>query len=241
VDVTRKGLKRDKFALEVQHGLEYVSGHRRMMIRYGSIGAAVVVLALGFYFYQRHQSTLRQQAVETAMRIENATIGPAQTEYAIAYPTDGERNTAARKAWSDVASRFGGSNEGVVAEYFLGAHAADDGKVQEAQKRFQAVIDSGKTEYVALAKLAMGAVLAGGVALAAAEPAAAGVSVGIGIGIPGGYYGGHPGRWCYWHPGYCRGYGGVYAPGVYWAGHGYWYGNRWWGHRYWYGRGWRYR
>jgi lipopolysaccharide biosynthesis regulator YciM len=155
VDVTRKGLKRDKFALEVQHGLEYVSGHRKMMVRYGSIGAAVIVLALGFYFYQRHQSTLRQQAVETAMRIENATIGPAQTEYAIAYPTDAERNTAARKAWSDVASRFGGSNEGVVAEYFLGAHAADDGKVQEAQKRFQAVIDSGKTEYVALAKLAM--------------------------------------------------------------------------------------
>jgi lipopolysaccharide biosynthesis regulator YciM len=155
VDVTRKGLKRDKFALEVQHGLEYVSGHRKMMIRYGSIGAAVVVLALGFYFYQRHQSTLRQQAVETAMRIENATIGPAQTEYAIAYPTDAERNTAARKAWSDVASRFSGSNEGMVAEYFLGAHAADDGKVQEAQKHFQAVIDSGKTEYVALAKLAM--------------------------------------------------------------------------------------
>jgi lipopolysaccharide biosynthesis regulator YciM len=155
VDVTRKGLKRDKFALEVQHGLEYVSGHRKMMIRYGAIGAAVVVLALGFYFYQRHQSTLRQQAVETAMRIENATIGPAQTEYAIAYPTDAERNTAARKAWSDVASRFSGSNEGMVAEYFLGAHAADDGKVQEAQKHFQTVIDSGKTEYVALAKLAM--------------------------------------------------------------------------------------
>jgi hypothetical protein len=92
-----------------------------------------------------------------------------------------------------------------------------------------------------LAKLAIGAVLAGGVAVAAAEPAAAGISVGIGIGVPGGYYGGRPGRWCYWHPGACRGYGGVYAPGTYWAGHGYWYGGHWWGHRYWYGRGWRYR
>jgi lipopolysaccharide biosynthesis regulator YciM len=152
--VTRKGLKRDKFALEVQHGLEYVSGHRKMMIRYGSIGAVVVLLVLGFYFYRRHETSVRQQALEAAMRIENATIGPAQTEYAIAYPTDAERNKAARKAWSDIASRYSGSNEGVVAEYFLGAHAADDGKLQEAQKRFLAVIDSGKTEYVSFAKLA---------------------------------------------------------------------------------------
>jgi predicted negative regulator of RcsB-dependent stress response len=153
--VTRKDLKRDKFALEVQHGLEYVSGHRRTMIRYGLIGAAVVLLVLGFYFYLRHESSLRQEALEAAMRIENATIGPAQTEYAIAYPTDADRSKAARKAWSDVASKYSGTDEGVVAEYFLGAHAADDGNLSEAQRRFQAVIDSGKTEYVSFAKLAM--------------------------------------------------------------------------------------
>jgi len=153
--VTRKDLKRDKFALEVQHGLEYVSGHRKTMIRYGVIGVVVVALAVGFFFYRRHESNVRQQAFEAAMRIENATIGPPQTEYAIAYPTDAERNTAARKAWADVASRYSGSNEGVVAEYFLGAHAADDGKVKEAEKRFLAVIDTGKTEYVSFAKLAL--------------------------------------------------------------------------------------
>jgi hypothetical protein len=92
-----------------------------------------------------------------------------------------------------------------------------------------------------LAKLAMGAVLAGGLAVAAAEPAAAQVHIGIGIGIPGGYFGGHPGRWCYWHPGACHGYGGPYGPGVYWAGRGYWYGGHWWVHRYWWHGGWRYR
>src|SRR5580700_6399210 len=94
-----------------------------------------------------------------------------------------------------------------------------------------------------LAKLALGAVMAGGLAVSAVPPAQAGVVIGIGLGIPGGYYHGHPGRWCYYHPGACEGwgYGGGYADGYYWPGHGYWHGGRWWGGRdRWHG-GWRYR
>jgi len=68
-----------------------------------------------------------------------------------------------------------------------------------------------------LSKLALGAVMAAGIAVSAVPPAQAGVSIGIGIGIPGGYYGGHPGRWCYYHPGACDGYGGPYIEGGYWA------------------------
>jgi hypothetical protein len=92
-----------------------------------------------------------------------------------------------------------------------------------------------------LAKLALGAVMAGGIAVSAVPPAEAGVSIGIGVGIPGGYYGGHPGHWCYNHPGACGGYAGPYIDGGYWAGHGYSHGGQWWGHRdRWHG-GWRYR
>ena len=153
--VTRKELKRDKFAIEVQHGLEYVTDHRRIMLRWGAIGAAVVLLIVVFFWYSRHQSGVRQQAIEGAMRIENATIGQPQTEYAIAYPTGAERNKAALKAWSDLASKHSGTNEGVIAEYFLGSHAAEDGNLQAAQKHFQSVVDSGNKEYGSLAKLAL--------------------------------------------------------------------------------------
>lgn len=153
--VTRKGLKRDKFAQEVQHGLEFVGGHRKMFVRYGSIAAAVVLLVGGFLFYRGRQSSARLEAVESAMKIENAIIGPAQTEYQIAYPSEAEKNKAARKAWSDLATRYSGTNEAVYAEYFLAGHAADDGNLQEAQRRFQTVIDSGKTECVSFARLAL--------------------------------------------------------------------------------------
>jgi hypothetical protein len=95
-----------------------------------------------------------------------------------------------------------------------------------------------------LIKLAAGAAMLGGLALAAA-PADAGVSVGVGIGVPGP----HPHNWCYYHPRRC-GYGpGYYRPGygpgpaigVYVGGRGYWDGHRYWPHRYWYHGGWRFR
>lgn len=90
-----------------------------------------------------------------------------------------------------------------------------------------------------IGKLVIGAAMAGGIALAAAAPANAGVSIGIGIGAPVGP--GYHRHWCYYHPGACGGYAGPYVEGGFWAGHGYWHGNRWWGHRYWGHGGWRYR
>lgn len=93
------------------------------------------------------------------------------------------------------------------------------------------------------AKLTMGAIVAGGLAVAAAQPASAGISVGIGIGVPGpGPYYAHRG-WCRWHPGACGYYGGYYHPyydGYFVAGRGYWWHGGWYGHRGWVHGGWRY-
>ena len=96
-----------------------------------------------------------------------------------------------------------------------------------------------------IAKIALGAALAAGVALSAAPPANAGVAVGIGIGAPvyGPGWGWRHRHWCYYHPAACH--GGVYvggpAIGVFYGGRGWWDGHRYWGHRYWFHGGWRYR
>src|SRR5215469_17250018 len=78
-----------------------------------------------------------------------------------------------------------------------------------------------------MAKLAIGALMAGGVAITAAAPADAGVSVGIGVGVP--YYG--PAPTCYddWgRPYYCQ-YPAYYGGGPVFVG-------GWWGGGYWHGR-----
>jgi hypothetical protein len=94
-----------------------------------------------------------------------------------------------------------------------------------------------------LVKLALGAALIGGIAVADIAPATAGVAVGVSVGGGGGH-----GRWCWRHPHQCgygrpAGYVAVGGPriGVFYGGHGWWDGHRYWGHRYAYHGGWRYR
>ena len=57
--ITRKELKTDKFALEVEHTVDFVAGHRRQLLLFGSIAVAVVLVAVSVFFFMRHQHTAR--------------------------------------------------------------------------------------------------------------------------------------------------------------------------------------
>ncbi len=153
--ITRKELKRDKFALEVEHTVEYVSEHRKAVIRYSVIGAAVLVLVLGLFAYRRQQRAARQEALTTAVEIQQAAIGPAPNEFVRAYPNEQARNEAAKKAFADLAAKYSGSDEAIISEYYLGTIAAGEGKNAEAEKWLKDVVDSGNANYASLGKLAL--------------------------------------------------------------------------------------
>ena len=68
--LTRKELKSDKFALEVQHSVEYVSQHRQQMIRWGAIPAAAVVSDRHWHFLVS-QLPARRAAGRSARRHAN--------------------------------------------------------------------------------------------------------------------------------------------------------------------------
>ncbi len=153
--LTRKELKSDKFALEVQHSVEYVSEHRQQMIRWAGPAVAVVLIAAGIFYYRGYQHNVRQEAMRSAMLIQNSTVGPSQSEYVLSFPTAEARETAVLKAWRDLAAKYSGSEEADIAEFFLGTNAADAGNLPEAAKHFQAAIDSGSGPYASEAKLAL--------------------------------------------------------------------------------------
>jgi predicted negative regulator of RcsB-dependent stress response len=158
--LTRKELKSDHFALEVQHGVEFVSGHRKQMGLYAVIAAVIVAIGLGVYFYRQHARAERQEALSAALQIVNAQVGPQQNEYTLAYPTEAARKEASSKALTDVASKFSGSEEGDLADYMLGTMAANDGNLADADKRLKRVADSGSSGPASLAKLALAQVYA---------------------------------------------------------------------------------
>jgi len=158
---TRKELKSDKFALEVQHSVEYVSVHRQQMMRYGAPALALVLIIAGVLYYRNYQHNARQEALHQAMRIQNAQVGPSQTEYVITFPTAEARKAAVVKSWQDLAAKYSGTEEGRIAEFFLGTNFADDGNLTEAEKHFKASIDSSHEAYASMGKLALAQVYAG--------------------------------------------------------------------------------
>ena len=153
--ITRKELKTDKFALEVEHTVDFVTEHRSQLARYGSIAAAVVVLAIGIYYYMRHQHTVREQALGEAIQIQEAPVGPPNPGATITFPTEDAKRAAAIKVFTDLGAKYPGSDEGATARYYLGAIAADQGKMTEAEKLFQAAADSGDKNYASLARLSL--------------------------------------------------------------------------------------
>ncbi|MBZ5607358.1 MAG: tetratricopeptide repeat protein [Acidobacteriia bacterium] len=160
--LTRKELKSDKFALEVQHSVEYVSEHRQQLIRWGGIAVAVVVLMLAVYLYRSHMHSVRQEALHHAIQIQNAGIGnaAAASPYAIMYASDAERQKAAIQAFTELATKYPGTDEGAIGEFFLGTNASDQGNLAEAEKRFKLVADSGNRNYASMAKLSLAQVYA---------------------------------------------------------------------------------
>jgi predicted negative regulator of RcsB-dependent stress response len=159
--LTRKELKQDKFALEVQHSVQYVSGHRGQMVKWGIPALAIVLIIAAGFYYRTYQHNARQEALHEAMRIQNSNIGPSQSQYVLTFPTAEARKKAVSKAWSDLAAKYPGTEEGRLGEYFLGTNAADDGNLPAAEKYFKASIDGHDGPYASLAKLALAQIYAG--------------------------------------------------------------------------------
>ncbi len=159
--LTRKELKSDRFALEVQHSVQYVTGHRQKFALYGGIAIAVVVVIVGVFAYLNYARSKRQQELHAALQIQNANVGPSQNDYTLSFPTQADRQKALIKAFTELAAKHPGSDEGVIAQYMLATNAADQGNLAGAEKGLKIVADSGNAAYGSLAKLSLASIYAG--------------------------------------------------------------------------------
>ncbi len=153
--LTRKELKSDKFALEVQHSVEYVSEHRRQLVRWGGVAAVAVLLIAGGFVYRNYERAVRQEKLAAAMQIMNANIGQNPNDNTLSFPSEEERDKAFNKAFTELAAKYPGTDEGLLAEFYLGTHAADAGNIDEAGKHYKVVADAGSGPYSSMAKLSL--------------------------------------------------------------------------------------
>jgi predicted negative regulator of RcsB-dependent stress response len=153
--ISRKELKTDTFALEVEHTVTFFEEHKQDLVRYGGVALAVAVLIVGYVFYSRHQHDKRESALYHAIQVEETSVGPPVPGQNMNFPTQEAKDQVALKEFGDVASAYSGSSEGEIAQYYLGTIFADQGKLAEAEKAFKEVADHGDAKYASLAKLSL--------------------------------------------------------------------------------------
>jgi hypothetical protein len=151
---TRKELKTDKFAQGVGSGFEFLSEHRGQTMRWGLIGLAVVVLAGGIWTYRGHQATLRTELLAKAMQIDDASVGAPQPPR-LNFTTPEDKEKARIAAFTEVAVKYSGSQEGAIAQLAVAAAQADKGQTDEAVKTFKDISDSAPEPYNSVAKLSL--------------------------------------------------------------------------------------
>ncbi|WP_321474339.1 tetratricopeptide repeat protein [uncultured Paludibaculum sp.] len=167
--LTRHDLKTDKFVEEVGQTVHYVDEHRKEMIRYGGIALAVIVLAAGgWYFYQTRKAE-RQTALAKAVETYNAPITATPREGAKSFATKAEKDKVMVKELNDLATKYSGTGEGAAGTYMLGLNAADEGKLDEAERYLKRAAEDGGKEYGSLAKLSLAQLYAGTGRVADAE------------------------------------------------------------------------
>jgi TolA-binding protein len=153
--ITRKELKTDKFALEVEHTVNFFEEHQQELIRYGGIVVVAAALIFGYSIYSRHQHTEREAALSHAIEVQEAPVGGVSATGGLSFTTQDAKDKEAVKAFSDVKNKYSGSAEAEVAQYYLGSILADQGNLPQAEKSFQEAAEKGSAQYASLAKLSL--------------------------------------------------------------------------------------
>lgn len=158
-NATKRQLKKqDQFVSLTEQGVEWASHNRSSAIIAGlAVVGVILIIIAGFSFYQRRSNTAAT-ALGAAMQTYEMPIAnqaqplPPGTK---SFNSVSERAAAANKQFQDVASQYGMTNPGKIAEYFVGVTYMEQGQNASAEAALNKVADSWNSSLSALAKLAL--------------------------------------------------------------------------------------
>ena len=151
-------VKHDAFREKTMETVEYVSGHRSQIVGYAATVIGIVLIAGGIWLYRDNQHAIRMNALNDAFKVYNATApveGAPPPFASYWYRTVAEKNTAVNKVFTNLAEKYGNADEGMIAHYYLGLIAGDNGNDAEAEKQFKIVVANASQDYASLAKLSL--------------------------------------------------------------------------------------
>jgi hypothetical protein len=150
-------LKQDQFSVQVGHSVDFLGAHRKQTILYGGIVIALGLIVWGGFYYRTSQKSTREAALGDAITLTTAAVAPPVPlpNGAPSFATDGAKKDAVTKAFNDIISKYGGSDEAYVSEYYLASMDADGARLDEARKLYQDVSDHAPAGFASLARLSL--------------------------------------------------------------------------------------
>ena len=158
---TRRQLKQDRFVETAEGAATWATEHQRTLIMSIGIAVVVILVAVGIYAWQSHQSEQANIALGAAMRTLNTPLRPAGApaptgvEAGSSFTSITERAKAAEKQFKDVADHYSMTAPGKIARYMEGVAAEQAGDNATAEKQLKEASDSSNKDVASLAKMAL--------------------------------------------------------------------------------------
>jgi predicted negative regulator of RcsB-dependent stress response len=161
--ISRKELKKDKFAETLAHGAEELASHQRQLWYVGAAVLVVILAVVGWRLWNDRVTAKAEKALDEAMTIYNARIravGEPENPNEPSYVDERNKLTDAAKRFEKVSAEFGRTSPGRLARYYAGLCYAQLGNYEEAQKWLRMVEGSSDAELAPLARLQLAHALA---------------------------------------------------------------------------------
>lgn len=161
---TRQDLKQDKFVETAAGAAHWTSEHRQKIVSATIVIVALVLIIVGGFWYFGYRNDQAAKEFGSAMAIYNAPVVPAGTvtnPQIVTYPDTKSRDIAAKKAFYEVSSRYGGVKSAVYAHYFAAMCEQNLGNAKIAEDQFKSVSSSGNKDIAGLANFALASIYRG--------------------------------------------------------------------------------
>jgi predicted negative regulator of RcsB-dependent stress response len=155
----KEQLQHDHFTDAVSDVVTYALSNRERLIRWVVVATVVLLLAGGAVWFASYRRSIRQQALDSALRVVESPVGTSN-RLPNSYPTQNAKQQAEIKIFSDVVAKYGGTREGLIAQYYLGTTKVQKRDSKGAESDLRRVADS-RSDFAALAKIALAQLYAG--------------------------------------------------------------------------------
>jgi predicted negative regulator of RcsB-dependent stress response len=154
----RHHLKEDQFAAATMDKLSWAVEHRNPMLVGGVILIVALLILIGGFYYQQNREQRASILLGEALQLYSAPIRPAGSPEVPGQPSFtsvADRAKAASNKLIETSEKYGRTDSGTMANYFLGLSAEDMNDSSKAEEYLKKVTDSGNKDLAALAKSAL--------------------------------------------------------------------------------------